>query len=144
MDRRALKDFTGYLQADAYGGYDHLFFPGGATEVACWAHVRRRFVDAEATDPGLAKEAIDRIRMLFQIEEAAKDLDDAERAELRRARARPLLDEFHAWLELAETQALPKSPLGRAITYARNQWPALQIHLPRAGCRRLPLIPCDI
>ncbi|MGH6691398.1 MAG: IS66 family transposase [Gemmatimonadales bacterium] len=122
---RALKDFTGYLQADAYGGYDHLFAPGGATEVACWAHVRRRFVDAEATDPVPAKEAIDRIRVLFAIEEAAKDLDDAARRELREARARPRLDEFRAWLDLAETQALPKSPLGRAITYAQNQWPAL-------------------
>ncbi len=123
---RVFKDFTGYLQADAYAGYDHLFFPGGATEVACWAHSRRKFVDAEPTDPALAKQAIDRIRMLFQIEEAAKDLSDAARAELRQQKARPLLAEFYAWLDLAETQALPKSPLGKAIGYARNQWPALQ------------------
>jgi transposase len=126
---RVFQDFTGYLQADAYGGYDRLFFPGGATEVACWAHVRRKFVDAEATDPVLAKEAVDRIRALFQIEEAAKELDDAARCELRNARARPLTEEFGAWLELAETQALPKSPLGRAIVYARNQWPALLRYL---------------
>ena len=98
-----------------------MFFPGGAIEVACWAHVRRKFVDAEATDPTLAKAAIDRIRVLFQIEEAAKELPDAARAELRQQQARPLLDEFHAWLNLAETQALPKSPLGKAIGYARNQ-----------------------
>ena len=122
---RVFQDFTGYLQADAYGGYDRLFFPGGATEVACWAHVRRKFVDAEATDPTLAKEAIDRIRALFQIEEVAKDLCDAARAELREQQARPRLEEFHAWLDLAETRALPKSPLGKAIVYARNQWPAL-------------------
>ena len=74
----------------------------------------------------MAKQAIDRIRMLFQIEEAAKDLSDAARAELRQQKARPLLAEFYAWLDLAETQALPKSPLGKAIGYARNQWPALQ------------------
>ena len=122
---RVFANFTGYLQADAYGGYDRLFFPGGATEVACWAHVRRKFVDAEATDPVLAKAAVDRIRVLFQIEEAAKDLSDAARCELRITRARPLLDEFHVWLDLAETQALPKSPLGKAVGYARNQWPAL-------------------
>jgi transposase len=126
---RVFANFTGYLQADAYGGYDRLFFPGGATEVACWAHVRRKFVDAEATDPRLAKEAIDRIRVLFQIEEAAKDLSDAARARLRIMQARPLLEEFHAWLDLAETQALPKSPLGKAIGYARNQWPALLRYL---------------
>ncbi len=122
---RVFRDFTGYLQADAYGGYDRLFFPGGATEVACWAHVRRKFVDAEPTDPVLAKAAVDRIRALFQIEEAAKDLPDAARAELRVQQSRPLLEELRAWLELAATQALPKSPLGKAIGYARNQWPAL-------------------
>lgn len=122
---RVFRDFTGYLQADAHGGYDQLFFPGGATEVACWAHVRRKFIDAEATDPALAKQAVDRIRALFAIEEAAKDLDDVARAEWRQVRARPLLAEFAAWLALAETQALPKSPLGRAITYAQNQWQAL-------------------
>ena len=122
---RVFEDFKGFMQADAYGGYDHLFFPGGATEVACWAHVRRKFVDAEATDPVLAKQAVDRIRALFQIEDAAKDLGDAARAEMRMARARPLLQELHAWLELAGTQSLPKSPLGKAIGYARNQWSAL-------------------
>ena len=122
---RVFKDFTGYLQADAYGGYDRLFFPGGATEVACWAHVRRGFLDAEATDPTLAKQAVDRIRALFRVEEAAKDLSDAARAELRGEQARPLLEEFRAWLALAETQVLPKSPLSKAIGYAQNQWPAL-------------------
>ena len=115
---RVFQDFTCYLQADAYGGYDRLFFPGGAIEVACWAHVRRKFVDAEATNPMLAKNAIDRIRALFQIEDAAKDIDDAARVELRRARARPLVEEFRAWLDLAETQSLPKSPLDKTIVYA--------------------------
>ena len=122
---RVLMDFTGYLQADAYGGYDHLFAPGGAREVACWAHVRRKFVDAEATDPMLAKEAVERIRVLFHLEEQAKELSDTARAALRSERATPLLEEFRAWLELAGTQALPKSPLGQAVTYATNQWPAL-------------------
>lgn len=122
---RVFKDFTGYLQADAYGGYDQLYFPGGATEVACWAHVRRKLVDAEPTDPVLSKQAVDRIRALFKIEESAKDLSDEARAQMRGELARPLLTEFRAWLELAETQALPKSPLGKAIGYAMNQWPAL-------------------
>jgi len=126
---RVFRDFTGYLQADAYGGYDRLFLPGGATEVACWAHVRRKFVDAEPTDPVLAKAAVDRIRALFQIEEAAKELDDAARRELREQKARPLLEELLAWLELIDTQVLPKSPLGQAIGYARNQWPALLRYL---------------
>ena len=123
---RVFKDFTGFMQADAYAGYNQLFFPGGATEVACWAHVRRKFVDAEATDPVLAKAAVDRIRVLFQIEESAKDMADDARAELRRAKARPLLKEFDAWLKSAQAQSLPKSPLGKAIGYAQNQWAALE------------------
>ncbi len=122
---RVFADFTGFIQADAYGGYDGLYLPGGATEVACWAHVRRKFVDAEPTDPTLSTEAVDRIRALFKIEEEAKELSDDARAALRKEQARPLLAEFKAWLELSDTQALPKSPLGRAIVYARNQWPAL-------------------
>ena len=81
---RVLENFRGFLQADAYGGYDGLFVPGGASEVACWAHVRRKFVDAEATDPELAKAAIDRIKLLFAIEQAAAELSDEERGALRR------------------------------------------------------------
>ena len=78
-------------------------------------------MDAEATDPGVAKEAIERIREQFQVEEAAKDLGDAARAALRVAQSRPRLEEFGAWMELAETKVLPKSPAGQAICYARNQ-----------------------
>ena len=130
---RVLGEFTGFIQADAYGGYDQLYLPGGATEVACWAHVRRKFVDAEATDPDLAREAVDRIRVLFQIEEAAKDLSDEARAALRAEKARPLLEEFRAWLELTETRVLPKSPMGKAVGYAKNQWPALARYV-EDGC----------
>ena len=93
--------------------------------MACWAHVRRKFVDAEPTDSTLAKEAVDRIRILFQIEEAAKNLSDEDRAAIRRERAGPLLEEFKAWLDLAELQALPKPPFGKAVGYAKNQWAAL-------------------
>jgi transposase len=122
---RVFKDFSGYIQADAYGGYDGLFVPGGAVEVACMAHVRRKFVDAEATDPVLSKEAVDRIRVLFQIEEAAQELSDEARRALRQEKAKPRLEEFKAWLDLVETQVLPKSPMGKAVGYAKNQWPAL-------------------
>jgi transposase len=123
---RVLADFRGYIQADAYSGYDRLFLPGGATEVGCWAHARRRFVEAEATEPVLAKEAIDRMRDLFAIESAATGLSAEARACLRREKAAPLLEELHAWLEVKATEVLPKSPMGQAITYARNQWQALK------------------
>jgi transposase len=122
-------NFTGYIQADAYSGYDRLFLPGGATEVGCWFHARRGFIKAEATDPALAKEAIDRIRVLFRIDEAAAELSDEDRARFRQDKAGPLLKEFRAWLDLTQTKVLPKSPMGQAITYVQNQWVALTVYL---------------
>jgi transposase len=68
-------DYRGYIIADAYPGYDGFFGVGKATEVACWAHARRKYVDAEATDPELAKEAVRRIGELYGIERCAKDLE---------------------------------------------------------------------
>ena len=126
---RVFADFTGYIQADAYSGYDRLFLPGGATEVGCWFHARRGFVKAEVTDPALARQAIDRIRMLFKIDEAAAELSDQDRARFRQEKAGPLLEEFRAWLDLTTTKVLPRSPMGQAITYVQNQWAALTVYL---------------
>jgi transposase len=126
---RVFADFTGYIQADAYSGYDRLFVPGGATEVGCWFHARRGFIKAEATDPELARQAIERIGALFAIEQAAAELSAEDRARMRQLHAAPLLEEFHAWLELTATKVLPKSPMGQAITYTLNQWGALNVYL---------------
>lgn len=131
--QRVLGGFSGYLQADAYAGYDRLFAPDGATEVACWAHARRRFVDAESSDPKLAKEALDRIGVLYAVERQVKDRAEAEKREpsaaemlaARQEHSSPQLAAIRAWLELTETKVLPKSPMGEAIRYSLNQWQAL-------------------
>jgi len=122
-----LGDYRGYLQADAYAGYDVFFAPGGATEVACWAHVRRRFVEAEATDPALSQRALAEIRALYAIERRARDLglDRHAVTALRREEARPILDRLRDALGLWQGQVLDKSPMGRAISYALAQWTAL-------------------
>jgi len=120
-----LNGFEGHIHADAYPGYDQLYLPGGATEVACWAHARRKFVDAEPSDPTIAKEAVSRIRALYLVEKEAKDVSDAERTTIRVERSKPLLAELRAWLELKEAMVLPKSPIAGAIRYALNQWDAL-------------------
>ena len=120
-----LGDFRGYIHADAYPGYDHLYLPGHAIEVACWAHARRKFVDLESTDPQLASEALDMIRELYAVEKLAADLDDAARCALRQERARPILDRIRTWLDVGEAKTLPKSPAGQAIGYAMRQWDAL-------------------
>ena len=122
---RVFAEYTGYIQADAYPGYDRLYLPGGATEVGCWSHARRGFIDAETTEPVLAREAIDRIRVLFKLEEAAAAFSTDERARFRQQHAAPLLEELRAWLDLTRTKVLPRGPMGEAITYVVNQWNAL-------------------
>jgi transposase len=126
-----LKGFRGYLQCDAYAGYDELFRgpPGAVAEVACWAHARRKFVEAEKTSPQLAHEAVARIRALYAVEHAAQDLDATARAALRQQQATPLLDALKDWLDREHRAALPKTPIAAAFTYLANQWAALNVYV---------------
>jgi transposase len=126
-----LAGFQGYLQCDAYAGYDELFkrSRGAVVEVACWAHARRKFVEAEKTSPQLAHEAVARIRGLYALEHEAKGLDAPARAALRQRKAKPQLDALKAWLDGAQRTALPKTPIGEALTYAANQWTALTVYV---------------
>jgi len=128
---RVLDGYEGYIQADAYAGYDQLYLPGGATEVACWAHARRKFVDCEANDPTVSKEAVDRIRELYAIERHAREqgLGHDEIRTLRQERAKPMVEGFHSWLQEVSARILPKSMTARAVGYALNQWEALQRYL---------------
>lgn len=121
--------FHGYLQADAYQGYDTLYAPRDGTvrirEVACWAHTRRKFFEAGTTDAARSTQALAYIRLLYQIEHEAALLTDATRHELRQAKAVPLLTAIRQWLEQEQQQVLPKSPMGQAIAYALGNWEAL-------------------
>lgn len=122
---RWLASFRGYLQADAFGGYDGIYATGNVVEVACWAHARRKFHDARLSDPHRALQVLALIRRLYDVEQRAKELDAEQRADLRWREAVPVLDELQAWLEEHREHVLPKSPLGAAITYALNHWAAL-------------------
>jgi transposase len=124
---RFFKDYQGYLQADAYGGYDALFKGGKIIEVGCWAHARRKFYEAKTTDPQRAHMALAYIRRLDAVESdaTAAKLDDAARHALRQERSVPILGELFAWLEGVRAQVLPKSPMGEAIGYALNHKAAL-------------------
>jgi transposase len=121
--------FHGYLQADAYKGYDALYTPRAGSvriwEVACWAHTRRKFFEAGSTDTARSTPALAYIRLLYQIEHEAAPLTDAARHELRQEKAVPLLTAIRQWLEQEQKQVLPKSPLGQAIAYALGNWEAL-------------------
>jgi len=126
-----LADYRGAIHADAYPGYDQLFVPEGATEVACWAHTRRKFLDAERSESKLAKEALERIGELYAVERAAKQrkLDDEARRVLRREHSRPIADEIFAWMAATQATVLPKSPMGEALNYALKLETALRRYL---------------
>jgi transposase len=125
--RAFLAKYQGYLQADAFGGYDGLFATG-ATEVACWAHTRRKFHEAVESDSRLSLEALAHIRRLYEVERRAKEIDSDTRLSLRQRESVPVLRAFKDWLDARRASALPKSPLGAAITYATNQWAALNVY----------------
>jgi transposase len=123
-----LKDYRGFLQADAYGGYDGIFLGSGGAivEVACWAHARRKFYDARSGAPREANQVLEWIRQLYDIEDGARDLTPGERQALRRRESVPILDRIERYLDELSERVLPKSALGQAVTYARNQRAALR------------------
>jgi transposase len=123
-----LDGFQGYLQADAFSGYDAIYAGGKVIEVACWAHVRRKFVEAEKTDPQRAYTAVAMIRLLYDVESEAKDLDAETRRALRQEKSLPRLDQIEAWLEKEKSEVLPKSPMGEAINHALSNWVALTVY----------------
>ncbi len=123
-----LKGYRGFLQADAYGGYDGIFLDsdGGIVEVACWAHARRKFNDARPNAPREANQVLVWIQQLYDIEHRALDFAAAERQVLRQQESVPIVDRIENYLDELSRRTLPKSALGKAITYARNQWAALR------------------
>jgi transposase len=120
-----LQNFRGYLQADAYGGYDGIYSGGAVIEVACWAHARRKWHEARTTDPPRAHHALALIQQLYGIEDECSGLTPEDRREARARHALPILTEFRAWMDAESSKLLPKSPIGQAATYALNQWDAL-------------------
>ena len=121
-----LSGYHGYLQADAYGGYDGIALDsdGQIVRVACGAHLRRKFVDAQSSAPRPAAQLIEWFRQLYDIEDRAREFAAVDRALLRQAEAVPVLARMRAYLDELSASALPKSALGKAVTYARNQWEA--------------------
>jgi transposase len=123
--QRWLEKFAGYLQADAYGGYDGIYHKGTVTEVACWAHARRKFFEARETDGRRATQMLEFVRQLYAVEAEAKELGHDARRALRQEKSIPVLAGIKAWLDAEQPIVLPRSPMGAAITYALNQWDAL-------------------
>ena len=145
--RHFLAHFTGYLQVDAYAGYDAVRPPGLAGYAAqarplilvgCWAHARRKFSEAliavpsaqrDPLKPTLAETGLLYCNRLFKIEREIAACSSEERFRLRLQRSRPVLDACKAWLDAVLPTVLPKSALGGAIGYCLNQWTKLTAFL---------------
>ena len=138
--QRFLDNYKGYLQADTYGGYDGIYHKGLVSEVACWAHARRKFFDAKETDGRRAAQLLAMVAELYAVEDAAKEKiqlllkqnPQAKRAEqeqirlaLRQQRSKPILAKIKTWLDAESQLVLPRSPMAQAINYTLNQWDAL-------------------
>ena len=89
----------------------------------------RQFVDPQKTSLGETHEAVVRIKQLYAVEHEAKACDVTDRRSLRQQKSVPLLAALKPWLDQLAVTALPKSPLGEAVTYARNQWAALNVYV---------------
>jgi transposase len=138
--KQFLKGYRGFLQADAFTGYDCVYAGGNVVEVGCNAHARRKLIEAEPTEPAGAAAGLAFYRELYAIERAIKEELDklppesneptraALRLRIRQERAVPVWEAFGKWLEVQKAEALPKSPFGAALTYLKNNWEALKLY----------------
>ena len=125
-----LKDYRGYIHADAYSGYDELFKKAGIIEVGCWAHARRKFDEAVSSRPKEATDILARIARLYhEVENPSAGMVPEERCRYRQEHATPLLDGIFAKIEELRSQTIPSEPLRKAIDYALNQRKALYRYL---------------
>jgi transposase len=127
---RHLREFQGALQADAYAGFNQLYDGTRIQEVACWAHVRRKFYELyQAHASPIAAEAVQRIGALYAIEEEIRGRLPDERRAVRQSRAGPLIESLHNWFEVSLTNLSRKSDTTAAIRYALGLWQALTRYL---------------
>jgi hypothetical protein len=122
-----MKDFSGYLQTDGYGGYERLSKRDDITHLACWAHVRRKFEEALKNDQTLAQTAMTLIQGLYQVEREAKDLglSSEERKVLRLDKSLPIYNILGKWISHHLGDTMPKSSIGKAMRYAQERWDEL-------------------
>ena len=120
-----LRDWQGHLMVDDYSGYKHLFIGQGITELACWAHARRKFFDLFAANQSpIAEAALAGIAALYALEAQAQDAIPEARQALRQ-QARDKLDEFKHWLTTTRAKVAPGSGTAKAMDYTIKRWAAL-------------------
>jgi transposase len=124
-----LKDYNQVLLADAYGGYDGVVAGNAIVRAGCWAHLRRKVIDAEKAAPETAQQAIVLVRALYAVEKQGRNASAEERLGLRQAQSAPVLAELHEQFLTCKEQLLPKHPMAEAVNYALGHWEELNVFL---------------
>lgn len=128
--REFLDGYKGYLSTDGYSGYNDM---PGIINVGCLAHAQRMFTNVIKAMPpnndsksSLAEEGLRFFTQLFAIEKAIEELSNEERYRIRQEKSRPIIEEFKKWINYHYPRVLPKSTLGKAIAYCKNQMQKLE------------------
>jgi transposase len=122
-----LANYTGWMHADGYAGFNELYRRGDIQEVACMAHIRRKFVDIHKSQgSAIAEEAIKRIAMLYGVEKEVRGQPPDERVKARQRKSKPIFDDLETWLHAQLTRIFGKSPLAGAIRYALTRMKKLR------------------
>ena len=125
-----LSGYSGWMHADGYAGFEDLYRSGDIREVACMAHVRRKFVDVhKAQGSAIADEAIRRIAGLYAVEKVARGLPPDKRVEIRQVEGKPVFNGLEVWLNAQLPGISGKSPLASAIRYALSRMARMRPYL---------------
>jgi transposase len=128
-----LSDKTQALMIDGYNGYQPACERYAIERLGCWAHARRKFIDAQKAltkgKAGKADQAIAFIQALYRIEAKIKDDPPDKRRAIRQQEAKPIIEKIKVWLDKSMIHMLPSSKMGEALTYLQNQWARLTAYL---------------
>lgn len=129
VPERLLEDWKGALMTDGYDGYNAVAATPGVVHLACWAHARRRFIEAQRAQPkgktGKADVAIGLIGKLYAIERRITKDEASVRQHAREHESRPVLAELRNWLDKTLPGVPPKNALGSALAYLHKYWSRL-------------------
>jgi transposase len=128
--KETLINYQGYLQTDGYAAYNQFDNVEGITTLNCWAHARRKFIDAQNFDHAKADEVLMQIQLLYAVEKhCVENKYTAEEIKnYRQQNAVPILTTLHEILQTQLTSSLPKSPLGMALQYTLARWDKLNVY----------------
>jgi transposase len=135
--KETLKNYQGYLQTDGYAAYNQFDDVEGITTLNCWAHARRKFIDAQSFDNAKASEVLVQIQLLYAAEKhcVENNYSPDEIKNYRQQKAVPVLETLHQILKTQLINSLPKSPLGMALQYTLARWDKLIIYTQDGNLR---------